>query len=265
MVRDQQKANRMNCRRFGLMNFMLSKEVTTQEDEKNGVWVDGGTLRRFMSCEDTMDDILSSPDKPILIVKDHICEHGKGIHPKDAHKGKWLSKQCFEVYLSLLKAEKQLRLEGSGKDSENCSQTLCDVLVTKSNLRCITCEKEYKTSLQEKVDKINLLMKLYCDLAPSIDNIDIQNESNEEVFAVYRPFTTALRKFALKFMKELARTGSRSTIDSIDANEAHIFEAGIGGIEMKKLMPWLTNEVEETSGSFIDPTVNSKITCKCLS
>ena len=72
---------------------MLNEEVPSPKDERDGVWVDGEILRRFVSCEDDMKDILSDQNKPILRVKDRICETTQeGLHPRIAHQGKLLSK-----------------------------------------------------------------------------------------------------------------------------------------------------------------------------
>ena len=86
----------MNIRRFLLMK-MLNEEVPSPKDERDGVWVDGEILRRFVSCEDDMKDILSDQNKPILRVKDRICETTQeGLHPRITHHGKLLSKKILQ-------------------------------------------------------------------------------------------------------------------------------------------------------------------------
>lgn len=250
----------MNVRRFALIHIMFHKKISSLKDERDGVWVDGEILRRFVSCDDDMGDLLSNPTQPMLRVQDCICkQHGKGLNPRIAHQGKWLSRTCFEVYLSLLRTEQKLLMEDLGKDSVPWSHNLCDVVITRHNLKCVPCDKLYKESIQEKLNKLGLIRQLYSlNLDTGIDSIAIKSGIEKKVFALSQGFVSKFQKFAMELMKTL--TTPKKT------NETHSLEQGLDGIYLKDLMPWLHNEeTKHMDNDSIDPTVNSKISCKYLS
>ena len=195
----------------------------------------------------------------MLRVLDRICkQHGKGLPLRIAHQGKWLSRTCFEVYLSLLRTEQKLLMEDFGTDSVPWSHNLCDVVITRHNLKCVPCDKLYKESMQEKLNKLGLIRQLYSlNLDTGIDSIAIRTGIEKKVFALSQGFVSKFQKFAMELMKTV--TTPKKT------NETHSLEQGLDGIYLKDLVPWLHNEETKHMGNdSIDPTVNSKISCKYL-
>jgi hypothetical protein len=237
---------------------MLDQDKFLPRSSDTGVWVDAKTLCRFTSCNDTMDDILSNANEPILKHKHLICKHNKGLHPRVARLGKVISNESFEAYLSLLKAEKKLILKEQGLDPEEMSNTLCDVVIkTNMNLRCKECEETYRAELSEKVDKFKLMNKLYQALDPAYDKYDERQHNDEELYAVSSSFVTSFRKFVSKLMKEAASTKENKL------NELSVSEVGLDAFDMKTLLPWLSNgKVQKSNIDAIDPYVNSKISCE---
>ena len=62
--KEQKKAKRVNLCRIALINIMFHKKISSLKDERDGVWVDGETLCRFISCDVNMGDLLSNPTQP---------------------------------------------------------------------------------------------------------------------------------------------------------------------------------------------------------
>lgn len=224
-----------------------------------GYWVDGEILRRFMSCEDPMDDILRNANEPILKHRDILCEHG-GLHPRVSRRGKLLSPESYKAYTSLLYAEKQLIMKDRGT---SCGKIKCDLHIsTKSNLRCTICAEKYKAELKEKLDKFRCLAKLYHALDPSNDILISEQRDDEELYVVSRIFVTNFRKFALKLMKEATGTGAKTSNAILESN------AGIDAFDIKTLVPWSYDTLSDdgimkVDQGAIDPSVNGKITCEC--
>ncbi len=254
MLKEQEILCRMNCRRFCVMKFLLRKESQSQKKNER-FWVDGKMFRRFISCEDTLDDKLLQKEKPILTHKEFICSHGLGVHPMDAHKGKYLDEEIFEAYLSILKAEK-LIIDQCANPQINCLSPLCDIVITGKNLRCVSCEKDYKRDIREKTEKMVRLIQLYTDLDPTNEVMNVEDDK-EEMFAISRSFISSFRRFFMKLSKEITGLGTKTV------NNQQVDGAGLGALEMNKMLPWLF-QGQDIGNEFIDPTVNGKITCKLI-
>ncbi len=261
---------RLNCRRSGILRNMLRLEPQSYSsgiDEK--VWVEGGMLRRFFSCTDTMDDIFeNSACGPILKHKHLLCTHQQGLHPRIARRGKLLSKSQFIAYTELLQTECEMYMENKGiENSHICTADVCDLIIsTEKNLYCEVCATEYRDQLKKKVDTYDLVTKLYDSLDPI--NEDLDRTCNENLFAVSKSFITNFRKFAVKKMKLAMDMMGCSASQNLTAPVEGIDHFDINDILPCGSSPDIHTEVEIVSTSnekdAIDPLVNSKITCKCV-
>lgn len=251
MLKEQEILCRMNCRRFCVMKFLLRKESQSQKKNER-YWVGGEMLRDLVNLVN-LDDKLLQKEKPILTHKEFICSHGLGVHPMDAHKGKYVDEETFEAYLSILKAEKLIIGQFANPQINHVSP-LCDIVITGKNLRCVSCEKDYRRDIQEKREKMALLIQLYTDLDPTNEVMNAEDDK-EEMFAISRSFISSFRRFFMKLSKEITGLGTKS------GNNQQVDGAGLGALEMSKMLPWLS---QDTGGEFIDPTVNGKISCKLI-
>ena len=261
-LQNQRVQGRLNRRRSGIVQLLLpnlSCEVSSNSNAPH-VWVQGSTLRRFFSCTDAMDDLLSSGDKPILRHRQLLCQHGKGLHPRVARKGKMLSSTQYQIYSDLLQMEREEALHGQGGDAP--SAAVCDLVIDRETcLRCDECVLEYQNELKKKVETFSVLALLYESLDPSMDNVFPTSE-NEQVCALSTSFATNFRKFAVKKLKLAA--GTKSCLTSVSHNAP---VDGIDHFDVSDMSPLASSsEVEVVTKSSdkdeIDPWVNTKIACK---
>lgn len=254
-IQNQKTTNRLKRRKSGILKLMLnssSKDVPS-------VWVEGSTLRRFFSCIDPMEDLLSNRDKPILRHKQLLCKHGKGLHPRVARCGKMLTTDQFQAYSDLLQSEREENLQDQDGWGDATETTACDLTINRTTcLHCDECASEYQSELKEKCAS-------YCRLVLLEQMLDPDNHApsteHEKLFAISRSFATNLRKFAsAKTLKQALFTKSCSKSNDID-----VPVVGIDHFDSSDLAPAISNpEVErhldEKDG--VDPHVNSKIACE---
>ena len=245
LLKEQEVAYRLKMRRLAIMKLMFEEQTTTPSRD-DSYWVDGKTFKRFISCTDAMDDILCDAEKPILQHKHLLCEHGH-LHPRTARSGKLLSRDNFITYASLLHTERRLVISDKCAKCTDTQDDWSDYIIAGSNIKCKKCAESYQTELQVKLEKFQLMVNLYHNLDPSSGELD--NNSNEEYYAVARSFVTNFRKFVLKLMKD-ATSGERLGV-------------GLDAFGLDELMPW-TSSVNQLQKHSIDPTVNEKILCECL-
>ena len=148
-----------------------------EDRRRNGplYWVEGEIIRRFLSCSDGMEDVLCPPigsRNTMLQNKQYLCEHGKGLNPRVAQRGKYLERDAYKTFLSLLLGERHLLLSQKKDDvvgirkvtttttMEDNNVNFNDVVIyTGGNLYCPKCVKLYRHELDEKVENIKLLVK----------------------------------------------------------------------------------------------------------
>lgn len=235
---------------------MLSHEASSGKKE---IWVEGSTLRRFFSHNDSMQDILSSTDKPILAHRRLRCKHGKGLHPRIAHEGKLLTLKQFEVYTELLGAERDYILSNQCMSS---SVPVCDLVIHRdTNLYCPDCAEEYKSDLKAKLANLGKLISLYDSLDPNTDHehFSICNRDKGS-YAIARSFSTSCRKLVLERLKRICSNGESSIINLS-------YNLAMDSFDATKVIPLSLSGDDDASNtsndkSPIDPLVNSRILCK---
>ena len=123
-------------------------------------WVQGEMLRQFLQQPfSPIDDVDSDASSPSVVVLSNgdcspldgmICQHGIGLHPSTAQKGKWVTRQVYNVLKQLMFAQKEtVKKMDHRQYNEDIS--------FKSKFQCDLCSVEYSSRLQEK---LNLLTKL---------------------------------------------------------------------------------------------------------
>mmetsp|Transcript_27557 Transcript_27557/g.66233 ORF Transcript_27557/g.66233 Transcript_27557/m.66233 type:complete len:2159 (-) Transcript_27557:44-6520(-) len=269
-------AERLGCRRFGIQKFMfpsLSSLVFPHHSEEDGyVWVDGMTLRDFLSCDTRFDNHLKNKS-PILCSPNSLCSHGK-IHPRDIRRGKLLRKSQYDAYVALLEAERNelMSVDPSVDDGPIVEELM---KTTANGLICAECNEMYCSELQQKMRLVESIKKLYnetlgmnqVDEAPLYYDEDYPPQSDEEKYA-YAVAKTSLTKFkdrAKEVFKSVTNfdlggtpEGKSSTIviDGIDDLDLSLFPAGrsLCGVENVAAL--------SSDDSFEDfAKVNKKLTC----
>lgn len=245
-----------------MKSFFQNDVVDTSSSNEPCIWVEGSTLRRFFSCTDPMDDLLSS-HKPILRHKELLCKHGSGLHPRVARCGKLLSLGQYKVYLKLLQSERKENLQTiNGSEIKTLgTDTVCDLMINREScLYCSECAHEYKKEIKEKLTSYCRLVILEETLHPDVDNSSVLTQ-NSDVFAISRSFATAFRKWATKKLKQSLSTKSCkkklgraiAPVDGIDHYDQTYLSPGAIDSEVVK---------KSNDKDALDPYINSKIVCE---
>lgn len=242
-IQDQNKKilHRLTCRRTGILNFLLDDDKCVDSDL---YWVNGLVFQNFMSCRDPMEDLFlrsTQSNGPILCNSQNICQHGKGLHPREFRKGKFLSKTKFSIFCNLIHAERNVSLSLDGKEVSNAP--IYDFAVTsKENIFCHECVNEYRSDLSSKVDVASLLVKVYVELDPD----SAPSIVDSTMYAVPKSFVTALRKFAVKMFKFFSSLELGSST-----------RCPFPGIDYFEISEWSPLSKED-----LDPLVTTMISCK---
>ncbi len=245
LSKEQEVSYRLNLRRLGIIKLILREHnITTPHEIDGAVWADGKILRRFLSCTDTLHDILSDPKVPVLQQTQFLRDDGF-LHPRTSRLGKLLSEKTFLTYILLLGTEKQLILKQPWHTMSK--EKLCDSIIYCNKIKCESITKHYQRELGEKLNNFRLMVKLYHVLDRTADGLFAVANNDEELFAVTRSFTTNFRRFVLKLMK--------------DATSGEKMGAGIDCFEIYDLTPWLDPEYD-IDKHCVDPVVNGKILCE---
>ena len=241
LKKKEQIVSRMNCRRYGLMNFVLNQDGNIGRHDE-GIWVDGKTFREFASCRTSIDSIFAISSANINRLK---CEHGK-VHPLNVHRGKFMSKESFEAYISLLRVEQRLIIEENGLFPYPTSQNG----LSSKELYCEKCEKTYRKSLEYTSGQLELILNLYSHLAP-LSNEKIRIKAvypSQDWFAISRSFITSFQKVALSVMQDLTLSEEKGSKKALK----HL--SGLHSINV--------NDLRHFFYSSLDTTVNGKISCE---
>ena len=271
-----------------------------EDRRRNGplYWVEGEIIRRFLSCSDGMEDVLCPPigsRNTMLQNKQYLCEHGKGLNPRVAQRGKYLERDAYKTFLSLLLGERHLLLSQKKDDvvgirkvtttttMEDNNVNFNDVVIyTGGNLYCPKCVKLYRHELDKKVENIKLLMELYIELDPGTEKVGDEgrgnydnnsiNNINVNMYIISKTFISNLRKYSIKLMKEVMNdvkvtTGSARDDNCIGNNKqvrrcvaVEVLE-GIDSLDLKKVSLELGQSTSEANA--LDSLVNSNISCEC--
>ncbi|GFH52133.1 hypothetical protein CTEN210_08609 [Chaetoceros tenuissimus] len=242
---------RLKIRKRSIMESFFSDKAMNGEKT---IWVEGSTLRRFLSCDDGMEDIIGNANGPILKHNMFICKHGKGIHPDVSNGGKLLTELQFQSYCHILHSEK-LEINKNSTDPHLGTgyENIYDIKIsTNSNLYCSECDKDHRNEIESKVDRFRLFIDLYDQLG----NYAFSHFNNDQIFAISRSSASALRKFALKVLKTSLQ------VNGCNKDEIPFIPIkGIHSLSPELLSPVNISYEQQGKTEEIDEKVNSKIIC----
>lgn len=141
------------------------------ESEQDSVWVDGQVLRSFLRqtvalIDDDMVTALRTACRSSCSPLDHtnlFCEHGKGLPPSVARRGKWITRKIYDSLNQLIIGELEEKMERTEP-------------ITMSRIRCDICSEEYSSRLQGKVELLNKLAEVHELLDPAFVDENITND-----------------------------------------------------------------------------------------
>lgn len=244
-------------------NAIVAADGSIAEESPQPVWVDGKILRRFFSVgKGTEASSAITTSGPLLKHKHLLCDHGTGLHPSVARRGKLLPRPLYDAIVSLMLGERQM-LNGEHEidnemDADQYDEDVVnDCIITPDhNMYCENCVDSYKTELREKIDKLCRLRQLYHDLDPKSKQIafegddEAESEAKDTLFLVSKKFITNFRKRVVHVMD----SAGASEIQSHGKKKLDNYCEGLDSVNLTSLGP--------NSSDDLDSFVNSTITCK---
>jgi hypothetical protein len=271
-IDDGNAAERMEQRRELIRSKMFPLLVSNESTKvQDSVWVDARLLRRFLSCNDRLDDELGrSGGKSIIQHRHLLCSHANGgLNPRIARKGKFLPKAAYEAYASRLLEEQDAVMGGldSKREVSDCT------IVPTENLFCETCCEDYRLRLTEKVLTIKALKSLYDSLDPTENSLSLEldvnetegNECDRYAYIVSRKFITWFRNKVASLMKTAAPgDGILRLVKESPEEEIECVAEGLDALDHEIFN--LISSNSEPPGNDEDSqyaSVNGAVTCKC--
>ena len=168
---------------------------------------------------------------PLLRHRHLLCKHGVGLHPQVARKGKLLSRDMYDAYVSLLVSEREelLREKGVVVVTSDCggfilggekggSDCVNDCVITPdSNLYCRECACTYRAEVECKIRAMELIVELHDALEGCDNNVNLvsacerESEDDGHIYAISRSFISGFRKYATRKMKEATVAAGQSS------------------------------------------------------
>eukprot|EP00985_Skeletonema_marinoi_P021097 scaffold12780_cov145-Skeletonema_marinoi.AAC.7 len=237
------------------------------------IWVDATMLRRFFSCQDGLEDIFqnSAASNELEDCK-LLCSHSTGLHPKAVRKGKLLSRELYsELNRIVLEEFTQFSSnEGSenGSLSKMAETAFKNQAVDNNSLICKPCGIQFQSESRNKLETFQTLISIYEDLAAGQNDLDLDSDlSQSDIFVIYRPWVTSLRKCVESNLTVMKGT-KKSKKDVV--YYGGVDDLNLEGVSAEAKHPTETNEqkkAESADNAKLDCQVNTTITCehgKCL-
>jgi len=225
--------------------FLPQLDEDTMNHKKDDIlfWVHGDILRRLISCDDGLEDVLSSPC--LLNNKPFLCDHDIGLHPRTVRDGKMIAKRSYDNLIQRLKHERQSCLPCQTNDSSMDFKDTDLEITNKSNLFCEQCVDSFRSDLHTRVEFFDAAYQLYQtfddDYDSYIDRPDISDDGCR--YVVSKQFVSSFQRIMKQRMKDVVNNDHRG-IDRLDMDFS-TFEASF-------------------RKEAIDLRVNTSITCKYL-
>jgi hypothetical protein len=250
-------------------------EFGQSDGRESSVWVEADFLRRFLSCDNDLDQRLRSSG-PLLRHKSLLCEH-TGLHPRVARRGKLLSKSGYDAYVSLLKGERALMREECETAMEETDIIDSETEITAANMFCSKCSRVYRDQLEKKLNLLQNIKALYDALDTLNDDSPLAYEDGEEpdgpaedyAYVVSRQSVTKYRKVVAALMKTLSKlddgaplgatSGDPVIFEGLDALDISPFEMCLGEEYRDRKQTETGNDEEPDK---LDKLFNSNITCE---
>lgn len=261
-------SDRLKRRKVGIRKYMfhdcISLTPSANPAPESLFWVDGRTLRGFLSCTSGFDEILNSGD-PIVCPSSVLCPHGL-LSPENAIQGKLLEKPIYDAFVSLLEGERKLlRDTGPEGDVRSVVGTICKA---SKNVLCKECCDRTKADSTAKIEQIRNLADLYTALQDDKKE-DVAVKESDCVYLVTRSWATGFKKRFSALLKSTENSDEGGCLVNGKDDPAPVL-AGVADIDLRAFIGQgavgeedLENKECQASGSkVLDGTVNRKITCK---
>jgi hypothetical protein len=264
-------SDRLKRRELGIRKHMfvdsssLVSRVCQNDDDQ--FWVDGDSLRHFLSCEPGLDKELKS-ENPIICPASFLCSHGR-LSPNTAVRGKLLRKEIYDAYVALLTAERShLNDIGPGVAVKSVVGT---VVKASENLVCDECSKESKAKLMDKLEEIRNFTNLFVALDDEKKESKCVRE-RECTYLVSKSWASSFKKIFGSLLKSVINFEEGGSVEACCDDSPSLVLAGLADIDLSPfaISIWDNHrdrriKGKNTASVVFDENVNGKITCKLAS
>lgn len=220
MHRQLLRGRRVIARKDQIVDKLFQPTRSTESK----VWVDSNFLRRFLSCEDDLEDLFRNALRSNTIYKreSFLCEHSQGLNPRKARQGKLISSDMYDALESILRHEYEMFLDDRSEDTKlACQLTLMDnKFIDGDNLTCRECGISYQQETAKKHELFDTLISINDALIPGendITEVD-DTEDSPDVYAVSRTWVTNFKEYMKKKVREMKTPpirGSEEVVNSL--------------------------------------------------
>lgn len=219
------------------------------------IWVDTDTLRRYIACNESIENIFGEYDgKNIIKYNNLLCDHEScGLHPRNSRKGKIISQSFYSALLDSIRSE----FDSARNSQKKIALSHCEINTSK-NLFCELCKNDYVNALSQKIITMERLRYIFdafdpkeSDILPQTFLVDgDHNEATDDcVFAVSRKFASQLRSNVVNIMKtsnNVANLKVENGNEFVTTNDS--VAEGLDSIDFSRV--------------FGEEPINANITCK---
>ncbi len=236
------------------------------------IWVDASMLRGFFSCQDGSEVMFHNAASNELEDCKLLCSHSTGLHPRAVRRGKLLSRELYgelnRIVLDEFTLFPMVEESENGSLSTTAGSSFEDHAVENSNLICKPCGIQFQSEGRKRLETFQTLVSIYEDLAAGQNDLDLDSDlSQSDVFVIYRPWITSLRKCVetnLTTMKGIKK-----------AKKDVSYYGGVDDLNLEGVDTEATNltgtgeqmKTESSDNAGLDCQVNTTITCehgKCV-
>lgn len=256
-------SDRHRRRKIGIRKSMFpgSGSLVPSADHTQ-FWVDGKSLRSFLSCRPEFDNALKSGE-PIICPPSMLCIHGR-LNPETAIQGKLLGRPAYDAYVSLLAGERKY-LNDTGPEV-NLESVVGTSVNASDNLICEECCAATRQNLTCKIESFRTFTDLFVALQDDKKESRLARDS-EHYFLLSKSWATGFKKAFGSILKSIESFGEGDVADASKNNAQPVLSglADICGAPLSRVSCSDASQVVkegDVSGFAIDDTVNGKITCK---
>lgn len=244
--------NRKEFIRTKFLPNLSACRLPASETSSDLFWVDGLWLRRFLSCDRSLN-VDSTDLRSTYLQHFSASNHtkGSGLHPRVVRRGKLLSNSAFHCLLDCLEDESQSLKNGPCKCNDWSS-----ISIQAKDVFSETLSNTYRIEIAEKLRLCKKLLFLHQSLDPT-GEAGLKTEDAEQ-FVVARKFITSFRNRIAQIMKTFVNFEKGVTPGVLVTDKILSVVEGVDAVDVRNLV----SSDDPKNSNQMDTFINGSIACK---
>lgn len=254
MHRQLLRGRRLTARK----DLIVDKLFQPTRSTESKVWVDSNFLRRFLSCEDDLEDLFRNAIESNTLYKreSFLCEHSQGLNPRKARQGKLLSMEMYDALESILRHEYEMFLDDRSEDTKLARQlTLMDQkFIDGENLTCQDCGVSYQQETAKKYELFDTLISINDGLLPGLNDLTTVDETEDspDIYVISRTWVNSFREYMKKKVREMETPPVRGAEEVINS-----LCGGIDVVDLKEVTGERKTDGYKSTDNSVDLTADT--------